>query len=649
MAIIQTKRGAKVQYGGETMKVVAAKGFDSLTLQSKSGEFFDALITQIIDEAAGKPPQRIAVDSKREAKLDAYLRAFGPLLKKDRLTKQEVKDAGAKVGIGVSAAYEALGRYRNTGKAADLPPRSRPGGRGKPRINAKAETIIQDEIEKTLLNRRNYPIGKFLKSASARLAGKGLTVSEFTLRARVAAIPDYKWIRSRRGYEYARQTREPHEGETPPTNRPLEIIQGDHWTADVEILSDDRLSVIGRPWATIAIDVYSRVVWGMHIGLDAPGNTPFAMCMINGMTRKEATLEALGISGEMPIYGDPERLLLDNAGEFRGNSIQASCDHFGINLKWRPVREPQYGAYIERLNGTLAEKLKEFPGATGASVEERKKLRPETTAALTLGDLTTQLWSLVNEYHNTEHSGLGGKTPLEKWMEYFFGPDGPRHSLPPVRVDDLDLRINWYPLEPRTIQRYGFVIDYLEYYCDDIKQLARNYKDYKKKKYRFMVRRNPFNVKEIFVLHPERNEWIRVPTRHFSFPVASIFELKAVKKVARAKRLQPTPAHLAKLIEERHAHLERAEKLTKTAQREAARLTHHRQIRAASPHKPQSPADAQDFQADFVAKPAATPPSAKSPPRPRSPSAGTANVSTEELKAMLAEISDASVEDMIDD
>ena len=43
----------------------------------------------------------------------------------------------------------------------------------------------------------------------------------------------------------------------------------------------------------------------------------------------------------------------DNGKDFRSASLKASCDEYGIDIQWRPVRTPHFGGHIERLMGTL--------------------------------------------------------------------------------------------------------------------------------------------------------------------------------------------------------------------------------------------------------------------------------------------------------
>lgn len=637
MAIISARKGSKVRFGGQVMTVAGSRDLDTLILISAAGDYHYATFAELEAEHAGSAKPNVNVDLRREEKIPAYVAAFKPILEKDRCTKAEVEEAGAKLGISVSAAYEALKRYRLSGKASDLPPPTRPGGRGKSRLREDIEATIQKTIEDVLLTRRNHSRRGFYKEVNRRLRKIGGEVAKTTLTNRCNAIPEYKFEKARSGYTDARRKLAPLKGSTPEATKPLESVQIDHWKCDCEILSDDRLTVIGRVWITLAIDLYSRMIWGFHVGLDDPGIVPVALTMINGMTRKDRMIKKYGLEMSYPIAGRILKLKCDNAKEFRGNSLAASCDHFLIEIEWRPVRQPQYGAHIERLNGWLAQEFEDLPGATGRSPGDRKRLRPTATAAFTLEDLIKEVLLLIDKHHNKPHEGLGGMTPLEKYTSYFVTKDGAVNPLPDVYVDDLDLRMNWYPLEPRTLQRYGIRIDYLEYYSEALQYLVMNRRQYGK----LMVRRNPFDVREIYVLHPERKEWIVVPTRHVGFPLASIKELQKALREAKARGRQPTPDNLARIIEEEHRHVETAVKLTRQAAREQARRNHHGRLREEAPSAAR-PAQAAPV-LDTGQQPDLKLPSSTVSPRHAPIPAG------ESLGTLLARLSDEEIEASLDD
>jgi putative transposase len=46
-------------------------------------------------------------------------------------------------------------------------------------------------------------------------------------------------------------------------SRPLQVVQIDRTRADVFVVDEQRRSPIGRPWLTLALDAYSRMVPGL--------------------------------------------------------------------------------------------------------------------------------------------------------------------------------------------------------------------------------------------------------------------------------------------------------------------------------------------------------------------------------------------------
>jgi putative transposase len=627
MPVLNTNRGAKVEFDGETMKVVGTKDFDTVILRRKSGDYVEANVQDLLQEPALCKAAPRKFDARREEKVSAYWAALGDLALAKARGVAAVQAAADMLGISVSAAYKALQRYNVSGLAADLPPPTRNGGRGKSRLNPKVEAIITEHTERLLLTRRNFPPNQFYREVNSALRKRQLTVSASTLRARVAAVmKSHQWTRSRAGYTEAKRTEDPHRDYAPDGLFPLDRVQMDHWYTDIEILSDDRLQVIGRAWLTLAIDTYTRVIYGFQLGLDPPSTTTAGLAMINGMIRKEAIIQLHGSTMLWPVWGKPLTLAMDNAGEFRGRSMIMSADHFGIELDWRPVDHPQYGCHIERLNGNFAARFKSLPGATGSTPKERKAFRPAVTASFTLEDLTKHLLLLIDEYHNTVHLGIGC-TPLDRYRNYFFGPDGPKRRLPKIYHDDLDLRVNWYPLCYRTIQRYGIRIDYLDYYSEELEQLVRNRRSLDP----IAVRRNPFDVREIFFLHPATKEWRVIPTRHLSFPIASLYELKAAKKKALRDKRQPTPADLAAIIDAQREHIETCIKRTRSAARSETRKSHHERMRAAGSPQVTAPNTASHV--------SPAPPSVPSPWKSPAPEAANEN-----LADLLAGLTDDDID-----
>jgi len=643
MARILGRKGEKAQYGGEEMTVRSALDLNTLILIDANGEHHYASLAELEKEARGIPRDAVTHDDIRASKVEPWVKACKHLLDDQRHTKAEVEVAARSLGVSVSTVYRAVERWRLSGEAKDLPPPTRPGGRGKSRILPAIEAIIQEQLDK-VLTKGGISKRKFLKDCRRAIDKAGFEVSPSTLRDRISSVPAYRMMKARKGGDAVARELDPLQGSYPNLSRPLQVVQIDHWKIDMEVVSNDRTRSVGRAWATIGICIWSRMIFGLNVGFDDPGNVPFGMMMINGMLSKDRVAEELDLEWDNPIRGRPEVIEMDNAREFTGKMAQLACANFGIHLKIRPVRKPHYGQYIERFNGTLAERFKDLPGATGANVVERQDKDPEKTAALTLSELTKLFWMMIDEYHNEVHTTIG-MSPIEKYSGYFFGPNGQKHRPPETFVDDLDLRLNWYPVTYRTIQRYGIRIEHLDYYSEALEWLVRNRRDFGKVE----IRQNPFDVRVIYVKHPDprteagsahkldsadvrATDWIPVTVRQIGFPEASLFELRKAAKEALARKREPTPELLGSIIEEQQKLVDNAVKLTKEQQRRVARQEHHRRENLKSKKAEEQSKSAN--LAEPVAKPA---------PKPIIPASDP-----NELSSILAGISDADLEELVE-
>lgn len=93
----------------------------------------------------------------------------------------------------------------------------------------------------------------------------------------------------------------------PDADYPLHCVQIDHTVVDLLIVDDEHRKPIGRPWVTVAIDVYSRIIMGCHLSLDAPSETSVALCVAQAIAPKEEFLLKHKIDAEWPVWGSPRR------------------------------------------------------------------------------------------------------------------------------------------------------------------------------------------------------------------------------------------------------------------------------------------------------------------------------------------------------
>lgn len=130
--------------------------------------------------------------------------------------------------------------------------------------------------------------------------------------------------------------------EVPSVGTILERVQIDHTVIDMIVVDERERRPIGRPYLTVAIDVYSRCIIGMVVTLEAPSAVSVGLCLAYAGTDKRPWLEGLGIEARWPMSGKPRLLYLDNASEFKSEGLRRGCDQHGIELAYRPMGRPHY-------------------------------------------------------------------------------------------------------------------------------------------------------------------------------------------------------------------------------------------------------------------------------------------------------------------
>lgn len=301
--------------------------------------------------------------------------------------------------------------------------------------------------------------------------------------------------------------------------RPLDVVQIDHTRSDIMVVDDLYRQPIGRPVLSVAIDVASRCVLGLLVTFEAPSATTVAYLLTRIVAPKTKWLASLDLSIDWPMAGLPRSLHLDNAPEFHSKALTRGCAEFGVELIYRPHGRPHFGGHIERFIGTMMSRLKGLPGATGASVADRKKRNPEKTAVLTLKELETWLAIDVGErYHHTDHAGLPGATPYGAW----------RAQAPLAQpVKNLqDFRIAFLPAIERQVHGGSIQFNRIQYWHSALATLADPHAP-------IVAHYDPANISRLYVLTPDKTV-IEVPFAQLHRPAVALWEVLAANKHLRA-------------------------------------------------------------------------------------------------------------------
>lgn len=85
---------------------------------------------------------------------------------------------------------------------------------------------------------------------------------------------------------------------------------------DIQLVDDIDRMPIGRPWITLAIDVFSRMVAGMYVSIDPPGALSTGLCIAHAVLPKERWLAKHDIANSWPVWGVMSVVHADNAKEW---------------------------------------------------------------------------------------------------------------------------------------------------------------------------------------------------------------------------------------------------------------------------------------------------------------------------------------------
>jgi putative transposase len=137
---------------------------------------------------------------------------------------------------------------------------ARRAGSRKSRLNPAVEQILTQTIEDHYLSQQQRTIRSTAQEVARRCRDASLHApNPNTVRLRILALPMHERLRRRSHRKEATDRFTPRPGTFDAAQRPLEIVQIDHTKLDIIVVDREHRLPIGRPWITLAIDVYSRM------------------------------------------------------------------------------------------------------------------------------------------------------------------------------------------------------------------------------------------------------------------------------------------------------------------------------------------------------------------------------------------------------
>jgi len=528
------KEGSEVEHGDRRFVIMQVVGFDAVVardVETRDLERLSIAELQPVRSAPDPPaPDLSELDDRDWDEARRRLDLIAPLLDGARPPRAAIVERARTGDVDATTLYRWARTYRASGRLSSLLPYKPGGGRGKSRLPPAVERILMETIEEHFLTRQQHSIRSTAAEVARRCREAQLpTPNANTVRARITALPIRERLSRRSHRKVALDRFAPRPGSFGGVQRPLNLIQIDHTKLDIIVVDEQQRLPIGRPWITLAIDVFSRMVTGFYISLDPPGAVATGLCIAHAVLPKEAWLAARGIVGQWPCWGFPARIHLDNAKEFHGEMLRRASEQYGIALEYRPVAQPHMGGHIERLLGTLLRALHELPGATFSNPAQRGRYDSEASAVMTLDEIEQWLTDyIVGVYHVKQHRGIG-TSPLQRWTTGVFGDEhGAGIGMIPRPTDPERIRLDFMPFVERTIRPIGVAIDGVHYYDAVLRRFIGASEGSRKRT--FIFRRDPRDISVVYFWDPELHRYSGIPYRNTTHPPISIWELRELRR-----------------------------------------------------------------------------------------------------------------------
>lgn len=381
-------------------------------------------------------------------------------------------------------------------------------------ITGELEKILQDVIDEVYLQFERHRISKVVGEYLKRIDEKNATrlpsdqlnkPCNMTVRRYIAKLDPYE-VDVRRIGKHAAKKKYRVAGEVLVVDGILERWEIDHTLLDVLLVDEETGLVIGRPYITVVLDKFSRMIMGYLLHLAAP-NTETVLRVIERSIRPKAEfLERFPkVQSEWRAHGIPARLVPDNAAEFHADDLIAGFNELGIEIMYPRSRGPEMKGSVERFFRTQNLGLiHNLPGTTFSNIQQKGDYKSEKHACFTLVQLEASVvkW-IVDGYHQTPHRGLNNKTPAQVWAS------GEVNSIIKLPVDPDSLECILARRTMVNVHHYGIEVGGHGYHSPELAELRMQMAPKEKINVRYRD-----ELSHVWVHDRFRNVFLQVPVKN---------------------------------------------------------------------------------------------------------------------------------------
>ena len=518
-------------------------------------------------ESISKDISEINDSEYKEAK--RRYEAILPLLEKN-LSRKDSVEYSKKIGIHFTTLYRWQERYKSTGTILGLISNKVGAKKGNTRLNNEIEILIKRIIDNYYLTIQKPSIQSVVDKVLAECKRMNIIAPHSnTIRNRIESISEYEKLKKQGSKGIARTKYEPAPNKF-EADYPLQLIEIDHTPCDIILVDDEHRLPIGRPWITVAIDIYSRMIVGYYLSMNAPSVTSVGMCVSNTILPKDTLLAKFDVNSNWNVWGFPETIHVDNGADFRAEAVKKAGLAHGINIEFRPVGRANFGGHIERVIGTLMHEIHNLPGTTFSNIKQRGEYDSDANASMTFFEFEKWLVTFITKiYHKRVHNSLS-LTPEQQWEEGLFGDE---NSIGFIQKPSSNSTIilDFLPIYERTIQKNGVNIDGLNYYEHVLRTKINQTENGKKKQ--FIFKRDPRDIRYVWFYEESTKEYFKIPVANQNMPSMTAWEFDSIKTNLKNKGLKRVNQDaILEAREELHNQIQLSVKNSKKARRDSQRL-----------------------------------------------------------------------------
>ena len=197
-----------------------------------------------------------------------------------------------------------------------------------------------------------------------------------------------------------------------------EVYEIDHTPLDIMVRDERSGLVLPRPFLTVVLDRYSRLIVGFCISFHPPSWLTVMLALKTALGSKQTWLAQFsGINGPWPDTGAPLGFVCDRGKEFKLSSMDTTILRIGARIVDLPRRRPQLKGKVEAYLDTVQEgTIHNLDGTTFRNVDERGEYLPSKNAIFSVRGIHWIVTKFIVDFSNQRpHAGIMNEIPLERW------------------------------------------------------------------------------------------------------------------------------------------------------------------------------------------------------------------------------------------